>query len=72
MIVAGVDSLIGALPGSAASSRVTLAVWGLIGLAIVIAVVTVVFWKLTRPESPSAGRTIVRPAESDDAASAAH
>lgn len=71
MIASLLDPVIGAIPGADASSRVTLAVWGLVLLALIIAVVTVVFWRLTRPEPPSAGRTIRRPDEGDDAGAVA-
>lgn len=46
--------------GDAASSQVSLAIMGFIVLATVIALVTVVFWRLTRPEPERVQRHIPR------------
>lgn len=36
--------------GTEASNRLSMVIIGLLGLALLIAVVTVVFWRLTRPD----------------------
>jgi len=48
-----------AVSGSdAASERLTWVIWGLLALAVVIAVATVVFWWFTRPERDGGSRGV--------------
>ena len=46
----GVLTQLEASAGDDASSRLTMVIAALVGLAVVIAVVTAVFWRMTRPE----------------------
>ena len=47
--------------GDAASSRVTWVIAGLVALAAVITIATVVFWRLTRPGSDGGARWVQHP-----------
>lgn len=66
-LVLGVLAQLDASAGDDASSRLSMVIAGLVGLAVVIAVVTVVFWRMTRPEplDESPGLRSVPPQEDE-------
>lgn len=66
-LLSGVVAQIGASASDDASSRLSMVIAALVALAVLIAVATVVFWRMTRPDrnEEPAGLRWVPPTEGD-------